>query len=249
MLVRAVQGCHNAAIGFGTPFISGKDSLHNEYRFGDQRLPVIPTLLISALGIIDDATQTIDMSLKTPGNRLYLLGITRNEFAGSHYALLLHTADNHELRSHISGTNTPQVDIPNARSAMKALGMAIRKGLVAACHDLSEGGLAIAAAEMALAGLLGLDINLQLVPHTEIQEPADINTILLFSESPSRFLIEVSPEQRHAFESFMQACNIQDLACIGIVTTTDRFIVRNGEQTLIDLAVDQLQAAWKGEKR
>ena len=89
MLVRAVKGCHDAAIGYGTPFISGKDSLNNEYRSNGERVPVIPTLLISAVGVIDDAAQTIDMSLKQPGNLLYQIGITRNELAGSHYAEIL----------------------------------------------------------------------------------------------------------------------------------------------------------------
>ena len=89
MLVRAVKGCHDAAIGYGTPFISGKDSLNNEYRSNGERVPVMPTLLISAVGVIDDAAQTIDMSLKQPGNLLYQIGITRNELAGSHYAEIL----------------------------------------------------------------------------------------------------------------------------------------------------------------
>ena len=82
MLVRAIKGCYDAAISYGTPFISGKDSLNNEYRSDGERQPVIPTLLISAVGVIDEATQTIDMSLKQPGNLLYQIGITRNELAG-----------------------------------------------------------------------------------------------------------------------------------------------------------------------
>src|SRR5579872_814552 len=85
-LVRAVKGCYEGAVGFGTPFVSGKDSLNNEYRAHGQRLPVIPTLLISAVGVIDDAAQTVDMSLKEAGNALYLVGMTRNELAGSHFA-------------------------------------------------------------------------------------------------------------------------------------------------------------------
>ena len=85
MLVRAVKGCCDAATGFGVPFISGKDSLNNEYRHEGERLPVIPTLLISAVGTIDDAAQTVDMSLKFPGNLLYFVGVTRDELAGSHY--------------------------------------------------------------------------------------------------------------------------------------------------------------------
>jgi len=248
MLVRAVKGCHDAAIGFGTPFISGKDSLHNEYHADGQRLPVIPTLLISAVGVIEDVSQTIDMSLKTPDNLLYLVGLTHNELAGSHYAELLHTADDEDLYVNISSTNVPHVDLPSARSIMKALGIAIRKGLVSACHDLSEGGFAVAAAEMTLAGLLGMDIDLGRVPCAGIGEAAERNTILLFSESPSRFLVEVSPEQRDAFEASMHAHNVQHLACIGTVTDTARFFVRNGDQVIIDLPVAQLRQAWKGEE-
>jgi phosphoribosylformylglycinamidine synthase II len=247
MLVRAVKGCHDAAVGFGTPFISGKDSLHNEYRVDDQRLPVIPTLLISAVGVIDDAAQTIDMSLKAPGNLLYLVGLSGNELAGSHYAELLRTSNDRDL-PYLSATNVPQVDLPSARSIMKALGIAIRKGLVSACHDLSEGGLAVAAAEMALAGLLGMDIDLARVPCTGIEVSDERNTIILFSEAPSRFLVEISPEQRDAFEAHMHTHNVQHLACIGTVNDTDRFIVRNDEQIVIDLPVAQLQQAWKGEE-
>ena len=212
MLVRAVKGCHDAAIGYRTPFISGKDSLNNEYRSNGERVPVMPTLLISAVGVIDDAAQTIDMSLKQPGNLLYQIGITRNELAGSHYAEILRElqaptlqeTDETEteysrgvpLRSPWGGvgmpthsplgdegmplqspldwtgdtqslinTTVPHVDIKTARITMKALGSAIRMGLIQSCHDLSEGGLAIAAAEMSLARLLGMTIDIKRTPH------------------------------------------------------------------------------------
>src|SRR5260370_270820 len=169
MLVRAVKGCYDAAAGFGTPFISGKDSLNNEYRSAGERLPVIPTLLISAVGVIDDASQTVDMSLKHPGNLLYQIGITHNELAGSHYAEIGAPLGGATLAgATLAGATLagamPHVDIETARTTMKALGSAIRKGLVQACHDLSEGGLAVAAAEMSLAGLLGMTIDVGLVP-------------------------------------------------------------------------------------
>jgi phosphoribosylformylglycinamidine synthase subunit PurSL len=278
MLVRAAKGCYDAAIGYGTPFISGKDSLNNEYRSAGERLPVIPTLLISAVGVIEDAAQTIDMSLKQPGNLLYQIGITRNELAGSHYLEIIPKGDD-ELRSHSKGegggdagkgplrsplepsldisilnTTIPHVNIATAHIIMKALGQAIRKGFVQACHDLSEGGLAIAAAEMSLAGLLGMTIDLRLVPLEDspsvgarfIAPPMD--TILLFSESASRFLVEIAPEQQAAFEAHMHANGVQDFARIGNVTGTGRFILQKGEQVLIDLPVDELQAAWRGDE-
>src|SRR6266566_1417262 len=259
LLVRAVKGCHDAALGFGTPFISGKDSLNNEYRTDGKRWPVIPTLLISAVGVIDDAAQTIDMSLKHPGNLLYLIGQTHNELAGSHYMEMLSVSDN-TSRSHSKGgggaeegrgplrspwdfpkTTVPHVDVPTARSTMQAISHAIRLGIIQSCHDLSEGGLAVAAAEMSLAALLGLSIDIERVPHLPdelMHLPQDIrNTILLFSESASRFLVEVSPGQKEAFEDHMRARAVNAIACIGSVTHTGRFEVRNGEQHLIDLAV------------
>src|SRR5581483_6215680 len=125
LLVRAVKGCYDASIGFRVPFISGKDSLNNEYRSDGRRIPVIPTLLISAVGVIDDAAQTIDMALKTPGDLLYLIGRTRNELAGSHYTEIV---DQHSFTQIFPQTTLPQVDIEHALLTMKALGKAIRLG-------------------------------------------------------------------------------------------------------------------------
>ena len=272
LLVRAVKGCFDAATGYGTPFVSGKDSLNNEYRSDGERLPVIPTLLISAVGVIDDAAQTIDMSLKRPRNWLYQIGITRNELAGSHYAEVI------GMTEPFPATTVPHVDIETARITMKALGSAIRKGLVQACHDLSEGGLAVAAAEMSLAGLLGMSIDVGVITlegmeqgdHKEVRSQpvhsrgdplwsprggvgaspishtAALNTIRLFSESPSRFLVEVALEHQDAFEAYMRTNGVQNLACIGIVNDTQRFVIQNADQVLIDLSVNELQAAWRG---
>ncbi|HZU01789.1 MAG TPA: phosphoribosylformylglycinamidine synthase subunit PurL [Ktedonobacteraceae bacterium] len=244
MLVRAVKGCHDAAIGFKVPFISGKDSLNNEYRSHEQRFPVIPTLLISAVGRIDDAAQTIDMSLKTPGNLLYQIGMTRNELAGSHYAEVVDVASFERLFSH---TSVPQVNIARATTTMRALGEAIRKGLVRACHDLSEGGLAIAAAEMALAGMLGVNLNIHSIQPAGSPLIQDaVETVRLFSESASRFLVEVTPEQWGAFEKHMRTRGVQDVIFVGTVTNTGQFIVRDDEIELIHLSVEELQEAWRG---
>jgi phosphoribosylformylglycinamidine synthase II len=243
-LVRAVKGCHDAAVGFGTPFISGKDSLNNEYRAADRRLPVIPTLLISAVGVIENAAQTIDMSLKTPGNLLYQIGKTRNELAGSHYAEVV---DQDSFEQLFPQTSVPQVDIPHAYATMKALGEAIRRGLVRACHDLSEGGLALAIAEMALAGLQGAEIDVSRIPtHTHGMALAARNVVRLFSESASRFLVEIAPEHLGAFEKHMRTSGVEDMSYIGTVSNTPRLIVRNGEEELINASVAELQEAWKG---
>jgi phosphoribosylformylglycinamidine synthase II len=245
LLVRAVKGCHDAAIGFGTPFISGKDSLNNEYRTNGQRIPVIPTLLISAVSVIDDASATIDMSLKTPGNLLYLIGQTRYEMASTYYGEVIDPDSFDQLFPH---AGVPQVDLIKARPTMIALGNAIRQRLVRACHDLSEGGLLVAAAEMALAGQLGVNLD---TTHITIKQAPTLHPnseaiVRLFSETPSRFLVEITPEQFGTFEKLMRDADIRDVTYVGNITSSNRFTVRNGEEELINLGVDELQEAWKG---
>lgn len=245
-LVRAVKGCHDAAVGFGTPFVSGKDSLNNEYRSDGRRLPVIATLVISAMGVIDDAAQTTDMSLKTPGDLLYQIGVTRNELAGSHYTEVI---DQDSFERLLPATTVPQVDIPHAYATMKALGEAIRKGLVQSCHDLSEGGLAVAAAEMSLAGMLGATLELgqiKLADSADTVHPAAHNIVRLFSESASRFIVEIAPEHLGAFEKHMRDNGIEDMTYIGTVNNARRLIVQDGEVELINVNVTELQEAWKG---
>ena len=249
MLVRAVKGCYDAAVGFKTPFISGKDSLNNEYRVGlhhspnaaGKRLPVLPTLVISAVGVIDDAAQTIDMSLKTPGNLLYLVGTTRDELQGSYYMELTHDT--------LNGTKLPQVTISHAYTTMKALGEAIRRGMVRACHDLSEGGLAVATAEMAIASQLGIALDLAYISVGDMPERQGIdtkNTIRLFSESPSRFIVEIAPEQWGTFEKHMRFSGVTDVTYIGTVTNTDTFVVREGSDTVMNVSIEDLRQAFGG---
>jgi len=247
LLVRAVKGCHDASLGFRVPFISGKDSLNNEYRSDGRRIPVIPTLLISAVGVIEDAARTVDMALKTPGDLLYLIGRTRNELAGSHYTEVV---DQRSFAQIFPRTALPQVDIEHALITMKALGEAIRMGLVRACHDLSEGGVAVAIAEMALASMQGATIDasrIVLAQGVPIQKlPGLKNIVRLFSESPSRFLVEIAPEQLGTFERHMRSNGINDIAYIGTVMASERLIIQDGETELLNLSVNELQQAWKG---
>jgi phosphoribosylformylglycinamidine synthase II len=246
LLVRAAKGCHDAAIGFRTPFISGKDSLNNEYHAEGQRIPVLPTLVISAVGIIDDAAHTVDMALKTPGNLLYQIGMTNNELAGSHYAEIIDPASFERL---IPYTSVPEVRIQRAYRLMKALGEAIRMGMVQACHDLSEGGLAIAAAEMALASMLGVELDVHQIQATNAPLTQNaVNVVRLFSESASRFLVEITPEQFGTFERHMRSNGVQDVIFVGRVSTIPRFIVHDGEEELINMHITELQEAWKGEQ-
>ncbi len=190
-LVRAALACYDMAVAFGTPFISGKDSLNNEFRpEGQEPISIPPSLLVSAMGQVADVSRCVTMDLKRPGNYVYLLGLTRDELGGSHFALV------HGL----SGGEAPKVAPEQARGLFESLHRAMDAGLVRACHDLSEGGLAAAAAEMALAGRTGMRLSLSQVPH---DMAAPTTAQLLFSESNTRFLVEVTPENAEAFTNMV----------------------------------------------
>jgi phosphoribosylformylglycinamidine synthase len=183
-LVRAAEACRDVALAFNMPFISGKDSLNNEYRSGGHTITIPPTLLISALGRVPDVRRCVTMDLKEAGNLLFLVGVTRDELGGSHYHLV----------NGIEGGAVPRVDLARAPRVFAGLHQAIRGGLVRACHDLSEGGLAVAVAEMAFAGGVGADI-------TGLRGSGESlsDEVLLFSESTTRFVVEVAPDKEKAF--------------------------------------------------
>jgi phosphoribosylformylglycinamidine synthase len=235
-LVRAALACHDVAVAFGTPFISGKDSLNNEFSYevnGDRRtISIPPSLLISAIGQVDDVTRCVTMDAKEPGNALYLVGLTRNELGGSHLALV-------ENRT---GGAVPQVDTGRAKSIFSAIHQAIHGGLVRACHDLSEGGLAVAAAEMAFAGGYGLSIVLDAVPDDIPGTAAERDLALLFAESNSRFLCEVAPAQQRQFEAAISGVIH---ARIGEVTTEPKLVVKFNRQILIDSDIGRLKEVWQ----
>lgn len=194
-LVLAALACHDLALAYNMPFISGKDSLNNEYHFGDRHLVIPPTLLISALGQVPDVRQCVTMDLKEAGNVLYLLGRTVGALGGSHYHLVRPVA----LAPVAVPANTvPRVDPAAGLPLFRKLHQAIRQGLVRSCHDLSEGGLAVAAAEMAFAGGVGADITGLAALGLGLTEEQ-----LLFAEDPTRFLVEVPASQASSFEGLL----------------------------------------------
>lgn len=229
-LVRCAQGCHDAAVAYRAPFISGKDSLNNEYTAADGTKHAIPgTLLISAVGMVPDVHQTVTMDWKQPGNLLFTLGETRAEMGGSAYALL-----------HGETGGAPPQPLLEGLARCRALHRAIRQGLVAACHDLSEGGLGVALAEMAIAGRLGATVDLKALPANAAHD-----AVLLFAESNGRFLVEVAPEHAQAFRFAVAA---DKPAEIGAVNASGRLVVRGyAGDVVIDHAVADLERAWRGD--
>lgn len=233
-LVRAAIACHDLAVDLKTPFISGKDSLNNEFSYFDdagnkQTIAIPPSLLISAMGQIDDVRNCVTMDLKEAGNLLYQVGETKNELGGSHFAL---------VREHEKGRGqVPKVDTAVARKTFAAIYQTIQSGVVRACHDLSEGGLAAAIAEMAFAGHLGVELDVQPLVSDEINA-----TIVLFSESNTRFLVEVAAGKEQDFEAAMSG-----VAChrIGSVTQGDSIKIVAGEQMLLNDSWKELKAVWQ----
>ncbi len=231
-LVRAAKACYDIATAYGTPYISGKDSLYNEYRdttTGEQR--AIPsTLLISAICVMPDVSKAITMDVKSPGNLIYVVGKTYAELGGSHYF---------NIHGYI-GNTAPVVRPSEGKPTMDKLSSAINKSLVRSCHDCSEGGIAVAAAEMAFAGGYGMLLNLADIPTNEDVTHDDF---LLFSESNSRFLVEVEPKNKDSFEKHMTDIPIGGL---GTVTDTSDFII-NGltGKTVLKTTIDKLKSAWQ----
>jgi len=243
-LVRAALGCQQTAIAMETPFISGKDSLNNEFSYRDsagnrKTLAIPPTLLISALGQIDDARHCVTMDFKQTDRLIYQVGVTRNELGGSHFG---------RLRGLDAG-HVPRVDPTRAKSIFQSLHQAIRQGLVAACHDLSEGGLATALAEMSIAGNLGAEIDIAALaiefdePPSNARQTTDMFQIIaLFAESNSRFLVEVASEHQKAFEALLPS---DQRTLLGKTIDSDSVRIRNGDETVLQASIVDLRNAWQ----
>jgi phosphoribosylformylglycinamidine synthase len=223
-LVRAAEACRDVALAYMMPFISGKDSLNNEFNAGGKHIIIPPTLLISAMGQVRDVRHCVTMDLKEPGNRLFLIGATTPDLGGSHY----------HLATGRTGGKVPGVDLQLAPRIFERVHEAIATGLVRSCHDLSEGGLAVAVAEMSFAGGVGADVG---------KLGAGSDEIALFSEAPTRFLVEVRPAQVEQFRRLFDS-----LPCVEIGQTVKeprlRIAGTSGEW-LVWLPLEQMKDAWQ----
>ena len=226
-LVRAAQGCRDAVVMYDVPFICGKDSLRNTSRDGTETHSIPGTLLISAVGVVDDVRRCITSDLKRSGSTVYIVGLTSDELGGSHLNLL----------EGASGGVVPQVR-SESPLILRRLAETIDRGLALSCHDLSEGGLAIAAAEMMLSGGFGLTIQLDaLAAATVLSVDA-----ALFSESPGRFLVEVPPSLADEFEGLLSGL---PHACIGNVVDAGRLRITSAGSAVVDLELSELDRAWR----
>ncbi len=229
-LVRAAQACYDIAVAYETPFISGKDSLNNEFVTDKETIVIPPTLLISAVAVMEDVRNAVSMDAKEPGNLVYIVGLTQPELGGSHY---------YHIHGY-KGNNVPKVDVVLGKKIMSALSQATKCRVVKSCHDCSEGGLAVAAAEMAFAGGYGMTLNLTgVVTEGAIHR----NDTILFSESNSRFIVEVRPEHQEQFESLMKDI---PYGLLGKITSNPLLKISGlNNNLIINENINDLKEAWQ----
>ncbi len=232
-LVRATEALCDLATHYRTPFVSGKDSLHNEFRAtledgGEKTIRIPGCILVTAMSVIPDVRRTMTSDFKRPGSKLVLVGVTKDELGGSVY---------YKTKGHL-GRNAPRVDKDAARDVLHGVHRAIQAGCVLAAHDLSEGGLMAAVAEMAIGGKVGASIDVA----TMKTDGALDATRRLFSESQSRLLLEVAPDRMGDLEA-----NLHEVpfAAVGEVTEAPLLRYCDGAHELAALSVADAEACWK----
>jgi phosphoribosylformylglycinamidine synthase len=229
-LVRANRALYDYTTYFGTPCISGKDSMKNDYMHNDIKISVPQTVLVSAISTIEDVRKAVTMDAKESGDLVIIIGTTYPEMAGSEYFTMFDRA----------GNIPPRVRAARAKKTFLRLEKAMKYGLIQSCHDLSDGGIACGLAEMAFAGGMGLDADLAGMPQQGIYR----DDFLLFSESQSRFVVTIKEQNTPSFEKMFKGI---PYGIAGKVRSDERFVVKglNGN-TIIDTDIQTLKQAWQG---
>ncbi|WP_349968256.1 AIR synthase-related protein [Wolbachia endosymbiont of Armadillidium arcangelii] len=209
-LKRAAEACYDYATAFKTPFISGKDSMFNDFKGYDENgekvmISAPPSLLISAIGIIENIENAVSLDVKIPGDLIYVLGETLDELGRSEY----------QLYSGIGNNNVPKVDAKKAKKLYELYNLAIKDGIIASAIAPNLGGLAVALAKSLIAGNLGAEVDLSIVKVGKTQNIDLINKIIMFSESQSRILVTIAPQNQRKFEKLFKGIVF---SCIGKVT-------------------------------
>lgn len=228
-LVRACRGLADACLAFGLPLVSGKDSMKNDARIGGRRISVRPTLLVSLTGVLPDVRRSLTTDFKRPGDAVWLLGVSRGELGGTVY----------ERIAGLRPGPCPSADPAAAMRLYRRFHRAARRGMVASCHDLSDGGLWASLAESALGGELGADVALDAVP---VDQPLSVAR-LLFGESPGRLLVTVPPRAEGRFRRMLRGLSA---ARVGVVTADGRVRLSRGGVEVGAMTIDEVRAAWKG---
>jgi phosphoribosylformylglycinamidine synthase len=225
-LVEAVRACYDYAVGFGTPFISGKDSMFNDFKGYDEKgnpvaISIPPTLLISAISVVPDLNKTVSPEFKNIGDVIYIIGETNDELGGGEYFKILGA----------TGNNVPKVSLKKNIKAYQALERVIQKEIINSSISVTSGGLAIALAKASVGGMLGCNISIK-----NLMGNAKETDIKLFSESQGRILVSVSPKNIKVFEKIMTGNAITK---IGKVTKDSKFIITD-KTRVVDTEIKNL---------
>lgn len=230
-LVRACKACYEFSVDYKTPFISGKDSLNNFYNVGEKTISIPGTLLISGMGVIEDEADIVSSHFKQEGNLVYLLGLTRDELGGSRFYAL----------NNVTGKHVPHLFPDMARHIYHCVYRGIKEKFIVSAHDISEGGLAVALAEMCFGTKLGIDVFLPEVKTYMPQEDMR-DYIFLFSESPARIIVEVKRENREKFEQTLEEVPFGLIGCINNSSKIKVYGLKGNE--VINEDIDVLEYAY-----
>jgi phosphoribosylformylglycinamidine synthase len=238
-LKEAARACFDVAVTYGTPFISGKDSMYNDFKgYGSDGKPlkisIPPTLLISAVGVIPEASKAVSLDAKLSGDLLYILGATDNELGGSEYLRIIKKPD----EVHAAGLPVPTVNATKNYQLYKSLFNANQKNLIASAISCNNGGLIVALVKKLMGGGLGAEIGLVNFPGNWKE-----NYQALFSESQGRILVSVDPKKAAEFEQTMSG-NV--FAKIGQVTAEPVLkITDKKDQMVVNLKIADALKAYK----
>ncbi len=240
-LKAAAKACYDYALAYKTPFISGKDSMFNDFKGFDElgnavKISVLPTLLISSLGVIEDYRKTVSLDAKYAGDTLYLLGETKNELGASEY---FDFAGKENTGKPYIGNKVPKVNAGKAVELYSEFSKAVDKGIIASSIPVNSGGLGIALAKMCIAGELGALVDLAKMKRSG---DADRDDALLFSESQSRILVSVAPESEKEFESIFAHAGFSK---IGKVISGDFIIQGLSGAKIVQTDVGELEKHYK----
>ncbi len=231
-LVRASFALRDLALRYRTPFVSGKDSLHNEFKASDRTIVIPGCILVTAMSVIADVARTVNSALCERNSLLVLVGVTKNELGGSTY---------YKTKG-VLGTTVPRVDADLGIAVLNGVYRAIQAGCVLSAHDCSEGGLAVAATEMALGGRLGIRIDLSAVPLGTGLSAASRTEDVLFSESQSRILLEVNKDRLKDLQANLRSA---PHAVIGEVNGGDTVTFVRGGKDVCTVTLAAAERAWK----
>ena len=225
----AARACYDYAVAYRTPFISGQDSMFNDFKGFDGGVPVkisaLPTLLISAISITDNVDKTCTIDLKVPDDLIYVIGETKDECGGSEFYNILGSL----------GSKSPKVKV--SRELYEKIRCLHEKDLLSACASVGAGGLMIALTKMSIAGLAGVSCDIGKVPGAVM--PAEK---IMYSETQGRFVVSIDPENKGAFENEMKGFVFSE---IGSVRSDGKFIVMQNGRALVESSVGRMERAYK----